>query len=272
MKLVDTHCHLHRAEFDPDRDQIVARAREAGVVALVDPATDSASNRTVIKLTQRYPELYGALGLHPHDAAQLTPEGLQELEVLAQMEKVVAIGEIGLDYYRNLSPKDTQQETLRKLLLLAKKLKLPVILHCRGEGAVNSSAGEGQEVYEDLFKILKGSLSPPIQGLLHCFSGTVDIAERALAMGLHLSFAGNLTFPKAEPLRAVAKIVPVDKVVLETDAPFLSPQTYRGTRNEPSYLSELVHEWAQIRGATPEEIAQQTTENALRLFGIKACS
>lgn len=272
MSLVDTHCHLHRAEFGPDRDQIVARAREAGVVALVDPATDLASNRTVIELTQRYPELYAALGLHPHDAAQLTPESLQELEALAQAEKVVAIGEIGLDYYRNLSPKEIQQETLRKLLLLAKKLKQPVILHCRGEGAANTSAGEGQEVYEDLFKILKEILNPPIRGLLHCFSGTVEIAERALAMGLSLSFAGNLTFPKAEPLRAVAKAVPADKVVLETDAPFLSPQSCRGKRNEPSYLSELVQEWARIRGVAPEEIAQQTTENAFRLFGIKACS
>ena len=268
MRMVDTHCHLHRAEFDPDRDEIVARAREAGVVALLDPATDSASNQTVVDLAQRYPEVYAALGVHPHDAAQMTPEGLQELEALAQVEKVVAIGEIGLDYYRNLSPKEIQQETFRKLLLLAKKLKQPVILHCRGEGAVNTSGGVGQEAYEDLFKILKEILTPPIQGLLHCFSGTVEIAQQALAMGLHLSFAGNLTFPKAEPLRAVAKVVPQDKVVLETDAPFLSPQTYRGKRNEPSYLSELVQEWAELRGATPQEIAEQTTENAFRLFGM----
>ena len=268
MRMVDTHCHLHRAEFDPDRDEIVLRALQAGVVALLDPATDFASNRTVVELARRYSQLYAAIGVHPHDAGELSPEGLDELEGLAQAEKVVAIGEIGLDYYRTLCPKNVQQETLRKLLLLAKKLERPVILHCRGQGAVNTSAGVGQEAYEDLFKILREILTPPIQGLLHCFSGTAEIAEQALAMGLHLSFAGNLTFPKAEPLRAVAKVVPRDKVVLETDAPFLSPQATRGKRNEPSTLSELVQEWAELRGATPEEIADETTENAFRLFGM----
>ena len=255
MKLVDTHCHLHRVEFDADREDILGRAKEAGLIALLDPATDLASNQTVVALARRHPEVYAAVGIHPHDAKELTPASLEELALLGTEEKVVAIGEIGLDYYRNLSPPEIQQEAFRKLLRLAHELNLPIILHCR-------------EAYQDLFNILQESLKPPIRGLLHCFGGSLKEAQQALDLGLYLSFAGNLTFPKADPLREVAKNVPFDKVLLETDAPFLSPQAHRGQRNEPSFLLELVQTWAKLRDLTPEDVARVTTVNAHQLFGI----
>ncbi len=266
--IIDTHCHLHRQEFDGDREQIIARAREAGVVALLDPATDLSSNRAVVALAQEHSDVYAAIGIHPHDAEHLTPAAFEELSALAVSPKVVAIGEIGLDYYRNLSPRDIQQQALRKLLGLARSLNLPVILHCRGEGASNTSSGEGLEAYEDLFNILKECLTPPYRGLLHCFAGDLAVANEAVESGLFLSFAGNLTFTKAEALRAVARVVPMDRVVLETDAPFLSPQAYRGKRNEPAYLMELIRVWSEVRNLPMEEVARMTTANAARLFGI----
>lgn len=255
MILVDTHCHLHRQEFDLDRTQVVARAKEAGVTVLLDPATDLKSNKMVVDLARQIPEVYAGVGVHPHDAAGLTAAGVDEIAALASSPKVVAIGEIGLDYYRNLSPPEVQQEALRKLLRLADRLKKPVILHCR-------------EAYPDLFSILRECLTPPIRGLLHCFSGGVEEANEGMELGFHLSFAGNLTFPKADRLREVAKAVPLEKLLLETDAPFLAPQAFRGKRNEPAYMTELVRTWVEIRKVTPEELAQITTATARELFGI----
>ncbi len=261
LSLVDTHGHLHRAEFDSDRQEVLARAKQAGLSAIIDPATDWASNPVVADLALRFPEVYAAVGIHPHHATELTPERLMELTSLATQAKVVAIGEIGLDYHRNLSPPEVQQEALRKLLRLAHELSKPVILHCRDE------AGSAQ-AYQDLFGILKESLQPPIRGVLHCFTANAEIAAQALDLGLYLSFAGNLTFPKAEALRQVAKEIPFDKVLLETDAPFLAPSKYRGQRNEPAYLTELVEAWAKIQDLTAEDVARVTTVNAHQLFGI----
>ena len=261
MNLVDTHCHLHRQEFDADREAVIARAKEAGAVALLDPATDRASNRAVVELASSHPEVYAAVGLHPHDAGELTPEVLEELTAFGAREKVVAIGEIGLDYYRNLSPPDIQRQALQEFLRLAHELGKPVILHCR-------DSDSGETAYRDLFSILTRCLKPPIRGVLHCFAGTAQAAKEAVDLGLYLSFAGNLTFPKADPLRAVAETVPFDRVVLETDAPFLAPQAHRGKRNEPGFLGQLVETWARIRNLTPEDIARTTTANAHHLFGI----
>lgn len=255
MQLVDTHCHLHRAEFDPDRDEALARARAAGLVALLDPATDPSSNRTVVDLAGRYPEVFAAVGVHPHHAKELTEGAWEELSGLATRPKVAAVGEIGLDYYRDLSPRPVQQEALRRQLRLAHELNKPVILHCR-------------EAYPDLLAIVRECLSPPIRGLLHCFSGDQAVAEQALKMGLTLSFAGNLTFPNAGALREVARQVPLERVVLETDAPFLAPQSRRGQRNEPAALPELVRTWAELKDLTPEDVARVTTVNATHLFGI----
>ncbi len=265
--LVDTHCHLHRAEFDADREAILQRAKEAGVVALLDPATDRASNRTVLELAHRYPQLHAAIGIHPHDAQELTEDALSGLAQLATDEKVAAIGEIGLDYYREISPRPVQQEAFRKLLRLAHELAKPVILHCR-QAEEGGTSGQSGEAYRDLFAILRECLKPPIRGVLHCFSGDADAAKEALDLGLYVSFSANLTFPKAESLRRVAKEIPLDRVVLETDAPFLAPQGRRGKRNEPAYLNELVESWAKIKDLTSEDIARTTSVNAYHLFGI----
>lgn len=257
MTLTDTHCHLHRPEFDPDRDDVLERAQGAGVTALLDPATDLNSNRRVVVLAERYPAVYAAIGLHPHHAQELTAEALDQLRELAQHPKVVAVGEIGLDYYRNLSAPHLQREAFGKLLRLSQQTGKPVILHCR-------------EAYAELLAILRETLNPPIRGLMHCFAGDLEIARQTLDLGLFISFAGNLTFPKAQPLRDVAREVPLEKVLLETDAPFLSPQAYRGKRNEPAYLMELVKAWGRIQNRDPEEIAQITTANAQNLFGLAA--
>jgi len=264
--LIDTHCHLHREEFDADRDAVVQRAGDGGVAALLDPATDWASNARVLELSRQYPSVHAALGLHPHHAEELTEERLRELGRMATDRKVAAIGEIGLDYYREISPRAAQQKTLRKLLRLAHELGKPVILHCRG--AAMAVGAEDLQAHRDLLAILREMLRPPIRGLLHCFSGDADTARAAIDLGLHISFAGNLTFPKAEPLRAAAKAVPTDRVVLETDAPFLAPQGRRGKRNEPAYLDELVKAWATLKDLTAEDVARVTTVNAHHLFGI----
>lgn len=261
--LVDTHCHLHREEFDADREEVVRRAKEAGVEFLLNPATDYPSNQKVVVLAKVYPNVYAAIGVHPHHAAELTGEALQELTSLATESKVVAVGEIGLDYYRNLCPVEVQHEALRKLLLLAHEMHLPVILHCR-DGEISSTG----EAYRDLFRIVRESLKPPVRGLLHCFSGSLQVAQEAIDMGFHLSFAGNLTFQKADSLRAVAKEVPFDKILLETDAPFLAPQAFRGKKNEPAYLLELVRTWTELTGLTAADVARVTTVNAWQLFGI----
>ncbi len=269
MTIVDTHCHLHREEFDPDREEVLRRAREAGVSVLIDPATNLASNYAVVSEAQNYPDVYAAVGIHPHDAAELTGRALEELKTLASRPKVVAVGEIGLDYYRNLCPRSVQHKALRELFQLAGLLKLPVIIHCRGEGAGNASAGEGGAVFRDLFDLVRECLPLPARGLLHCFSGDLDSALEALELGFTLSFAGNLTFIKAGALRDVAREVPFDRVVLETDAPFLAPQAYRGKRNEPAYLTELVRTWADLRGLTMKDVAQETAVNTFQLFGIQ---
>jgi TatD DNase family protein len=265
--IIDTHCHLHRAEFEADRDAIIARARQIGLTALIDPATDVASSRTVVETVQKYPELYGAIGVHPQDTAGLTAEGLAELRRLAAAPKIVAIGEIGLDYYRESTPRSVQQKALRDLLAIARETNKPVILHCRQEES-GGLAGQGGQAYQDLFSILRECMPLPIRGVLHCFSGDEAAAKEALDLGLYLSFSGILTFTKAEALRAVAKQVPFDRVMLETDAPFLAPQPYRGKRNEPAFLDALVKTWAEIKDLSEEDVRRVTSVNAWHLFGV----
>ena len=266
--MIDTHCHLHRVEFDVDRDQVVRRATEAGINILLDPATDYPSNERVVSLAHNTPEVYAAVGIHPHDAAQLTEGAFQQIADYAHQKKVVAIGEIGLDYYRHISDPGLQKEVLKRLLSLARQTGLPVILHCRDQEKGGSSSSQKGTVYHDLFKILREIFEPPLQGLLHCFAGDAAVAQEALDLGLFISFAGNLTFSKADVLRRVAREVPMDRIVLETDAPFLAPQSRRGQRNEPCFLFELVEAWAGLVNCAPNEIVRATTSNAQRLFGF----
>ena len=260
--LIDTHCHLDFERFDRDRDEVVARALAAGVERIVVPAIDKDNWSKVVALAEQYESVYAAVGVHPN-AAAVWPNAtavwqdswLGVLRDLAQHEKVVAIGEIGLDYYWDKSPAAIQKRALSMQLELAAELKLPVILHNRESSA-------------DLIDLLRHSsiAGEPEAGVLHSFSADWKTAVSALDMGFYLGFTGPVTFKKADELRHLAARVPLDRILVETDAPFLTPHPYRGKRNEPAYVAYVAERLAALHGVETAEFAQQTTANAHRLF------
>lgn len=260
--LVDSHAHIDMRLYDKDRDQVLERAREAGVAAVVNVGCNLDSSRAAIRLAERYSEVFAALGFHPHSAAKMRDGDQERLSELAQHPKVVAIGEIGLDFYRNLSPREVQVEAFNRQLALARRLKLPVIVHCRdaqeevlsiltewayGAGGVGG-AGRAKEAL----------------GVLHCFSGDRELGQRYIEMGFFLSIAGPITYSSLE----IARDLPLDRLLIETDCPFLTPQPYRGKRNEPSYLSFVVAKIGEIRGVPSDVVAEHTTANAIQLFRL----
>ncbi len=259
--LIDTHCHLDFKDFDKDRDNVIARAKEKGVVRIVNVGSSIEGSRRAVELADKYDIVYASIGLHPHDASQVTDKVIEDLKRLAKNKKVVAIGEVGLDYYRNDSAKDIQQAAFRKFIRLARELDLPLIIHSR-------------EADDDTINILKeySQLPTPnlqlIKGVMHCFSGNEKMLKTCLDLGLYISFTCNLTFKNAKKLREVAKITPIERIFLETDAPFLAPEGMRGKRNEPAYLTYLVDEWVKLTGLSKEDIARITTHNANRLFKL----
>ncbi|MEM7334307.1 MAG: TatD family hydrolase [Chloroflexota bacterium] len=253
--IVDTHCHLDLNRFDDDRAAVVQRSIEAGVEKIIIPALDLQNCQTVLELANEFTAVYAAIGIHPNSSAQWQDSWIEKLRGFTQHHKVVAIGEIGLDYYWDKSPKEIQHQAFKLQLELADKLDLPVIVHNR-------------ESDEDVVHLLSqsplnGKAKP---GVLHSFSTTWQIAKRVLDMGFYLGFTGPVTFKKADDLRAVAKKVPLDRILVETDAPFLTPHPYRGKRNEPAYTAFVVEKLAELHGKTVEEMARITTENAYRLF------
>ena len=254
--LVDTHCHLDFDRFDEDREAVVARAVAAGVERIIVPALDLANCPVVLSLAEQFEQVYAAAGVHPNSTAEWQDDWLKQIRLFAQHEKVVAVGEIGLDYYWDRSPKTVQHRALAMQLELAAELDLPVIIHNR-------------ESDEDVLRLLAQSplngRSEP--GVLHSFSAGWETAEKALDMGYYIGFTGPITYKKADDLRAVAARVPLDRILVETDAPFLAPQQHRGRRNEPAYVAYVAERIAEIRGLTTAEVAGQTTENARRLFG-----
>lgn len=256
--LIDTHCHLDFSSFDVDRDEVVARAELAGVAHIIVPSLDLTSVDGVLALAERYPSVSAAVGVHPNSAVGWQDEWPAALKELAHHVGVVAIGEIGLDYYRDHCPPAIQRRALELQLRLAHELRLPVILHSRESDA-------------DLLAMLassplSGSEAP---GVLHSFSSSWDVARKALDLGFYLGFTGPVTYPKADSLRDVAARVPLDRLLVETDAPFLAPQARRGKRNEPAYVAFVAERIAEIRGMRPGEISEQTTANAIRLFGAR---
>lgn len=256
--LVDTHCHLDFESFDGDRDLVVARAAEAGVARIVVPAIDLNNSDTVIALAEKYPGVFAAVGVHPNSSAGWQPNWIDTLRESARHAKVVAIGEIGLDYYRDHSPPEIQRQALEAQLQLAAELNLPVIIHNR-------------QADEDIVRLLAGSplLGRENPGVLHSFSAGWDTAQKAMEMGYYLGFTGPITYKKANGLRAIAARVAPERLLVETDAPFLAPQAHRGRRNEPAYVALIAERLAAVRGMTAAELALMTTTNAGRLFGPK---
>jgi TatD DNase family protein len=254
-ELFDTHAHLHFPEFDADRDAMLARARAAGVRRLVTIGTDAETTRAAIAVAERDSDVWATAGVHPHDAGDCDDATLAEMERLAAAPRVVAIGEIGLDFFRNLSPRDAQERVFRHLIGVARRARKPVLVHCR-------------DAHAEVLAILAEERASEVGGIMHCFSGDVPIARRCLDLGLVVSLAGPVTYPNARALPEVARFVPGDRLVIETDCPFLPPQGYRGKRNEPAYLALTAARVADLRGEPLEVFARSTSDNARRLLRI----
>lgn len=257
MILADSHAHLDEPEMLPDQGQVVARARQAGVALIINVGINGANSEAVLATAARYPEVYAAVGVHPHGAAGLTPRELARLRELAAHPKVVALGEMGLDFYRRRSPEEVQRRAFREQLELAWELKKPVVVHTR-------------EATADTLAILTEYRSRLTGGVMHCFGGSLTEARAFLDLGLYLSFSGVLTYPKAEPLRQVARQVPLERVLIETDCPYLAPQAWRGKRNEPAYVVAVAETLAELHGIPVAEVARLTFENTLAAFGLPA--
>lgn len=271
MKLVDSHCHLDFPEFGEDRKAVVTRAREAGVIAIVNPGTDLKSSRNAVWLAKEQQDVFCAIGLHPHEAVHYLSDGkLNEAKIAADLDqlrkllgnpRLVAIGEIGLDFYRiadgvvapgHVGIKDAQRELLKHQLDLAREANLPIILHCR-------------QAYKEMFEILKPRA--PLKGVVHCFEGAAEIAKRFFELGLFVSFTNNVSYDRSRSL-AAAQALPLDRMLIETDAPFLPPEGMRGQRCEPAHVRNVAEKIAHAKGVSAEEVGEKTTENAKQLFGF----
>ena len=251
--MIDTHCHLEMSAFDSDRNDVIKRARAAGLEALLAIGSDFDGNKGAVALAEEYDDIFAAVGMHPHDAKDFTPAFFNQIKMWAANRKVVAVGEIGLDYHYDHSPREMQRTVFKQQLDFAREAGLPVVIHSR-------------EAKEDTLSILKDSGIK--QGVMHCFSGEQDMAERALAMGLYISFAGPVTFKNASGLREIAKIIPDEYLLVETDAPYLAPVPVRGKRNEPAFVVHTARFLAELRDVSLEDIDRITTINAKRLFNI----
>ncbi len=262
MELVDSHTHLDFPEFDPDREEVLKRAWEAGVRLIVNAGTDVSSSLASVSLAENHPFIYASAGLHPHDAGSLDEKNRRTLEEIACHPKVVAIGETGLDYYRNLSPREAQREAFAFHLELARRTGKPLIIHSRDAH---------QETMDFLRDFVRnpGKLYPPY-GVMHCFSGSLEMAREAVELGFFISVAGPLTFQNARKLPAIVREIPLDFLLIETDCPYLAPHPFRGRRNEPAYVRLVAEAVAQIKGLSPEEVGRKMLENALKLFRLPA--
>jgi TatD DNase family protein len=254
--LFDTHTHLDARQFDEDREAVIDRARAAGVELMVNIGCDRKSIPTTIALAERYPFIYAAVGWHPVDSIDMQPEDLEWIERLSSHPKVVAIGEIGLDYHWDTSPKDVQHRVFREHIRLARKVKMPIVIHNR-------------EAHEDVIRILQEEGASEVGGVMHCFSGSKESAKQCLDMNFYISFGGPVTYKNARVPKEVLEMVPMDRLLIETDSPYLTPHPNRGKRNESSYVALVARAAAEIKGISVEELAQITTENGKICFGIE---
>mgnify|MGYP002545262363 CR=1 FL=1 len=253
--LFDTHAHYDSRQFDADRDQVLSGLPGQGVSLVVNPGCDLPSSRKAVELARQYPFVYAAVGVHPSDCGDWEDNWLDELRSLAARPKVKAIGEIGLDYYwKENPPRDFQEQVFRRQIELALELDLPVIIHDR-------------EAHGDILEIVKEF--PGVRGVFHCFSGSPEMAEELLKRGWYLGFDGPITYKNAKRAPEVAAITPMDRIVIETDAPYMAPVPFRGKRNDSRYLPYVVEKLAEWKGVTPEEMTDITWQNGKRLFGLE---
>ncbi len=252
--LVDSHCHLDFPDFGDELDAVVGRARAAGVGRVVTISTRMKRRADLLAIAERFPDVFCSIGTHPHQAHEELDISVDQIVRFADHPKTVAIGEAGLDYHYDYSPRDAQERGFRNHIAAARATGLPLVIHSRNAD-------------DDMAKILEQEMGKgAFPAVLHCFTGGRELAERAIALGLYISFTGIVTFKKSDELRAIAAALPDERFLVETDAPYLAPGPYRGKRNEPAYVVETAKVLADVRGQTPEQIAQQTTENFFRLF------
>ncbi|RCW63063.1 TatD family hydrolase [Saliterribacillus persicus] len=253
--LFDTHVHLNVSHFKDDQQEVMKRAEEAGVKYMVVVGFDHETIPKAIKLAEDNENIYAAVGWHPVDAVDFMNKELQWLEELAEHPKVVALGEMGLDYHWDKSPKDIQKDVFKQQIQLAKKVKLPIIIHNR-------------EATEDIIEVLEQENAAEVGGIMHCYNDSVEYVDACLAMNFYISLGGPVTFKNATLPKEVAKYVPLDRLLIETDCPFLAPHPYRGKRNEPAYVSLVAEKIAELRELDVKKVEEETTKNACRFFGI----
>ena len=261
---VDSHAHLEMEQFEADRAQMLARARESGIktILAIGSGTGPGSLDCAIQLALQQEFIYATIGIHPHEAKLATEADFEELAQLATRPKVIAWGEIGLDYFYDHSPRDVQQRVFLRQLQMAQAARLPIVIHCRPSNG-------SEDAWNDCLRLLQENWAPSgLRGILHCFTGTQTHARQALDMGFMISFAGNITFPKAQQIRDAAQRVPLDRMLIETDSPFLAPVPHRGKRNEPLFVREVARQLGELRGLSSDEIGLQTAKNFYRFFSL----
>jgi TatD DNase family protein len=253
--LADSHAHLEMNDFDRDRDEVIRRAENAGVDLIITVGTTLDDCRKAVSIANKYKNVYAAIGIHPHEVKDIDETTYETLKKLAKMDKVVAFGEIGLDFFRNLSPRDVQIRRFGEQLELASEIGLPIIIHDR-------------DAHQETLEML-GGWKGKHRGVVHCFSGNYKMAEKCLEMGFFISIPGAITFGKSEKLQDVIRHIPVTDILVETDAPYLTPHPHRGKRNEPAYVIHTARKVAEIKGLSLEELANVTYQNTRNVFGIK---
>jgi len=253
--LIDTHAHLSLPQFDKDRTEVIKRARDAGIKHIITVGTDSDDCRKAVALAQEHDFISAAVGIHPHDAKTINAETYSLLRELAADDNVVAIGEIGLDFYRNLSSQEIQVQHFREQLWLAREVSLPVIIHDR-------------DAHQKVLQILQEEKAETMGGVIHCFSGDWEMAKACLDLGFYISIPGTITFKKSDAYHKLVRDLPLDRMLVETDCPFLAPYPFRGKRNEPAYVQYVAETVARIKRIAQEELAKITTQNAQKLFNL----
>ena len=255
MRIFDTHAHYDDEAFDEDREVLIGRFEELGIGAVTDPGSTKESIAKIIELTKRHKRIYGALGIHPSECGEMTEEDLEEIRRGLHLPKMVAVGEIGLDYHWMTAPKDVQEKVFRRQIQLSKDLDLPFVVHTR-------------DALEDTYAIIKSEGVGPRGGIMHSFSGSLEEAKRFMDLGMMISFSGVVTFKKATDVQEAAAGLPLEKILVETDAPYLAPVPKRGRENKTAYTRYVVDFIAELRGLTTEEVAQATYDNARKVFGL----